>query len=297
MSSALLQTNSTSSVGFAGLLPVVPNGSSAPISLLDELFTKVRGQTNPLEQGKLLRELDTLTGGRDFTDALMQSTALPRLPSRKDVEKAVKDASDSISDKAQEIAQAQAEESAKTNIRKYINDPSTSPAAREVLTAFLTGKGPRKFEYTMGSQGLAELLGKQDPGGYFKREVAGTLTYIMNREKRPYLKEGDVVTELTTRDFHQDLISVGKGLWDGAQIGDIVGTMSDGWKAEVKGGRIYFTAANTMNLTSFAGGNFLSNIGVRDYIKSPTSGPLSKIEMEFKFDMPLPANLRAPVGK
>jgi hypothetical protein len=266
-------------------------------SAIEQLVLAVNREPNPLRQGQLLRELDTLTGGRDFTRVQMQDFKMPNLPSRRDVEQTVRRAGDAIASRAQQTAQRAAEASATKEISRAIADPSTSASAREVLTAFLTGNGPRKFDYAIGSRGLAELLGRHDPGGYFKREVAGAITFIMNREKRPYLQDGDIVTGHTYRNFHQDPASAASGLSDGVHIGDVTGTMSQGWKAVVEGGRIYFTATNKMNLTSYAGGNLLSSIGVRDYIKSPASGPLSPVVMEFKFDIPLPANLARPAER
>ncbi len=274
--------------------PYSPSGSQEHLTAHDQLIIDARNEQNPLRQGQLLRELDALTGGRDVTNVQMQDYNWPRLPSRREVEQAARGAGEAISNRAQQAAQQVAEASARREISKAIADPTTSASAREALSAFLTGQGPRTLEYKMGSQGLAELLGPKDPGGYFKREVAGALTFIMNKQGRAYLQDGDKVTGHTFRNFHQDLISAGLGLKDGVHIGDVTGTMSDGWNAEVKGERIYFTATNRINLTSYGAGNLLAGVGVRDYIKSPASGPLSPVVMEFKFDIALPASLLRP---
>jgi hypothetical protein len=217
------------------------------------------------------------------------------VPSREEIAAAAKAVGRGVADAAQQTAQQSVEAAAKFSINQTLAQPSTSAAAREVLTAFLTGEGPRKFEYGMGSQGLAELLGRDDPGGYYKREIAGALTYMMSSEKynRPYLKNGDGLEKHTLRHFDKDIKAMA-GLSNGVQLGDAVGTMSSGWKVEVKNDRIYFIAHNKMDLTSFAAGNLLSRIGVNDYIVSPKSGLLSPVEMIFKFDIAIPPALNAP---
>jgi hypothetical protein len=174
------------------------------------------------------------------------------------------------------------------NLNYAINRSSTSPAARDVLRAFLTGRGPREFYYGPDSAGLHELF-ETSPGAYYIREEREAMNYMAYTKYRTgVLREGYNITQYTFRDFNP--IDGARGFLDGIQMGDITGTLSSGITARVHGDLVYFHAENSMNLVSYAGGNLIPSQQSR--IISPATGPLSPIKMVFEWSRPIPPYLR-----
>jgi hypothetical protein len=176
---------------------------------------------------------------------------------------------------------------ARKSIEYKLKDPKLGRAAREVLESFLSGTGPRRFDYDEANPktayGVKELLNHK-PSDYFREQETGIIKFLMKREGRPYVLNGDKVTDYTYDDFTP--VDGYRGQKDGVQIGDVVGTMSKGWNMEVKNGRIYLTAINETHLESFAAGNILPGIGSRVIL--PRSGPMSLISQTYRYSIPIP---------
>ena len=192
---------------------------------------------------------------------------------------------------AREMYTAMVAETAERSINFALNNIATSPSVRIVLESFLTGEGPRDFYYGPNSAEVEEMFNSK-PGGYFRREEIEAMRYMAyDSYKTGDLRDGYMITEHKFRSFHMDGLS---GITDGAQMGDITGTLTSGISASVKDGMVHFRAVNEMDLASFAVGNVLPFAG--NMVILPARGPLSTVTMTFEWSRPIPPYL-VPKGR
>lgn len=175
--------------------------------------------------------------------------------------------------------------SARSSIGAIVNAQSTSSAARGILRNWMTGKGRSYLYFGPQSPETRELLSSNKE--YYRGLFDFVIGWLANgKYKTGDLRDGYWATSVVHDDF--GAIAGMKGLSDGAQMEDIIGTPKYGIDLYVKDGRIYYTMANDMDLSSFAAGNVL---GTEVYL--PKEGqPFSRIHMVFQWSEPIPPHLR-----
>jgi hypothetical protein len=170
-----------------------------------------------------------------------------------------------------------------------IANPFTSDLAARLLTQWRDGTSPYnepgKPEFFSWDSDQTHELFFGDSGEYYSR--------ITNLGIQQMAAAGGGVIQngisRTVRDISKfGATDLANGFQDGINLGDVIGTFTDGVTMRSKDGYIYFTGTNAMSLTSFAAENKLQH----HQVVNPTSGRFSTTYQTFQWRVPIPFNLQ-----
>lgn len=172
-----------------------------------------------------------------------------------------------------------------------INNPFTSDLAARLLTQWRDGTSPYnepgKAEFFAWDSGETHELFFGDSGDYYN-----SITNL-GIQQMAAAGGGVIQNGISSKDVRNiskyGAADLANGFQDGINLGDVIGTFTNGVTMRSKDGYIYFTGTNAMSLTSFAAENKLQH----HQVVNPASGRFSTTYQIFEWRVPIPQKLQA----
>jgi hypothetical protein len=185
--------------------------------------------------------------------------------------------------------------------------PYTTDLATQIIDRFISDSPERVFVFDSrtesGRAAWQELL-TTGPSEFYLSYLNNALDQLTVKSGSErigndwVLREGASVTQVRASNL---LTPINRGLgtdwwrgdmldWgdlsNGAQLGDVVGTLTYGMNARVENGMVIFEAENATTLTSAAYGNLFGG-PLGPLMNMPTSGPYSPVIQRFRYEVPM----------